>query len=1077
MVVGATGAMGDHLSIRCLGSLRIRQNGEDSTPRRGFAPHVVAELVASRDKPVSAYELLERVWGELPTAEGTHKIHQFVSRLRQRYPGAVQTVSEAYRLNDELVDVDVWNFQDAFAEGDELRLVELVGQWDGDVLEGLDPTSPRVQSLCFELAAQRTRALELAAEGLSLEELGHHFDTFRRQLLIDPYSTAIAIAVAGVLQARGRISEGLEVVKSLRDCLLEDKGLSPPDRLVDTELALLQGRDVETAATSRWFKDQITQPDRVAEQVLHAAEVFVGRQVALSELESFVDHPESGIVLIEGSPGIGKSELILQLGKKLHGRGTTVRYGSGGGAREPFAMIAEALPEFVDIDLEDVDSGVSTIVAWRRLRAALGALCRGTETTVVLLDDLHDADSASLSFLRYLNEVGLPPRVSMVATARPCEGVRTDVWRKTRSALLRGGALSPLTMGPLDVEDVVALLTERFPEKSRSERVRAAIGIHRSTEGTPLDIATLLHGRSTLPTMDESFEAASSDRFVARAESALALRLLGLAGTIGVRFDAHRLAQLGENTMGEVLGVLQEAMRSDLIRELEDGSFRFVHAVAASGFSGKVPLVARQMAHARLAMDPELSAGDRTRHVRKAGPLLQPGDGYRVLIDAAEVLIDGHLYDEAAEAIKDAANRAVDEGQLADAQILAADVASHRGTFEEANAARAEALTHIDPDDHSRLKRLALSGLPDGESPFAEPDRRALLDQLNEAEMASVEFDALFHRMHVRVTWLCDDLPGARLLLQRLDERGRELGRGPYGDIELEYEAMIVDSMSPQRLVTPSQLEKQLENLQDPRLCAGVIYRQAWEALQSLAPGFDGLITEALVRSRKAGAGKTEYLCELLRATVAGSRISASEHQSQAAPRKAYVGLVEDAHRVGVQLGIRGIDEGYLAQTLQKHWFSGDLADIADLIAAHPLVGQDILATAGAALALSFKPEPDERLDQVVRSILEELRSQPDSTVSPDVACMVIEASWRSGRSFDLGPALLVLDDRAGEGLVGGLGTVYLGPVDRYRALALRARGEDEARVVTPLLECAAERMQETGMIYWEEQCRKLMRA
>ena len=1045
------------------------------TPRRGMAPYVIAELLASRSLPVSADELLERVWSELPTPQGRHKVHQFISRLRKRYPGAVLTVADAYLLNEDDVEVDAWAFDDALETKDARRLVPLLDAWSSEPLYGLDAPSPRVQLFGQSLAARRVWAAELIARLLPIEDLGTHLELVERELDRAPLNPLLAVAVAAALQSKERVPDALKVVARLRDQLLVEKGLSPSETLMHAELSLLQGRPIEVAADR---KQRVDNKGRhgPAGPLTPTAEAFVGRRRAAEALYAFVESGSAGAALLEGEPGIGKSELLLHLAQAMTTSGYLVRRSvAASGSAEPFGLLAEALPEFVDIDFA-MGTEFSTIVGWRQMRDVLQLLGRENSRTVLLLDDVHSADSASLGFLRYLFETGVPERVSVIAAARPPDHLTTDAWLSTRRSLTGSSALDPIVLNPLEASDVVELLEQRFPGNTRSEYLRAATRIHRHTEGVPLDISTFLHGRDSLPDTDVGFEIASSERFVARVGSARVIHLLGLAATIGVRFEVEQLALIAQRPIGEVLEAIQDAMYQDVVRELGDGSFRFVHSVAASGFASSIPLVARQMVHAKLALIPQLSAGDLSRHVRNAGPMIEHDDGYRVTFRAAQTLMEARLLDEAALALVEAERRAVGDDQLADVLILAATVATHVGTQDDALLAWNRAMQVIDPLDHERLKRLALSGLPDGESPYPEPARRHLLDQLAEAELEREDFDALFHRMHVRITWMCDDLPAARKLLRRIDERRERLTGMSSLDAALDYEALVLDSMSPKRWVTSSQLKRQYVQLQDPRLRAGLMYRQAWESLQELEPGFDELITKAIEQSREAGAGKTEYLAELLRATVAGSRVSVADHRESTPPQRAFAELIAHAQRVGVQLGIRGTDAGYSAGFFQMYWFSGRLCEVAEMLLNRPIVGEDVLASAGAAVTLSFDPTRRHETEQMLSLVENGLKKNPDSITSPDSACLAIDAAVRSGATADLGPALAVLEDRPGEGLVGGLGTVYLGPVDRYRALALRARGEDETRVIQRLLHGAAEQMHMIGMTYWEERCRQSLK-
>ncbi|WP_117215906.1 ATP-binding protein, partial [Allorhizocola rhizosphaerae] len=134
--------------------------------------------------------------------------------------------------------------------------------------------------------------------------------------------------------------------------------------------------------------------------------------------------------------------------------------------------------------------------ARHRLFRALVELIGGLDVTVLVLDDVHWADEATIEFLLFLLSRPQPP-VSVVVTYRP-EEVPDDGLLRRLSARLPTFGLR-LTLGPLPVDETAAFVSSMLAGEAVSPEFAAFL--HRSTEGLPLALeesVRLMHDRADL---------------------------------------------------------------------------------------------------------------------------------------------------------------------------------------------------------------------------------------------------------------------------------------------------------------------------------------------------------------------------------------------------------------------------------------------------------------------------------------------------------------------------------------------------------------------------------------------------
>src|SRR3954447_1041331 len=259
-------------------------------------------------------------------------------------------------------------------------------------------------------------------------------------------------------------------------------------------------------------------------------QVFVGRTAESELLDEGLAAARAGsgrLFLVTGEPGIGKSRLTGEFTDRARASGARVAWGrcweaGGAPAYWPWTDALETIVAHLGAEQisEALGKGVSDLgqilprfgpassdvafdpdTARFRLFDAVVRLCRAAARDaplVVVLDDVHVADSSSLLLLRYvcgqLHESG----VLVIATYRdqelsaghPFTGVLEHLLRErsTRRVQLRG-------LGDVAVAQFIEMATGRSATDRLVRRLR------RQTEGNPLylsEIVRLLEGEGTL---------------------------------------------------------------------------------------------------------------------------------------------------------------------------------------------------------------------------------------------------------------------------------------------------------------------------------------------------------------------------------------------------------------------------------------------------------------------------------------------------------------------------------------------------------------------------------------------------
>ena len=355
-----------------------------------------------------------------------------------------------------------------------------------------------------------------------------------------------------------------------------------------------------------------------------AGDVFVGRQREMGELKAALEDALSGrgrLVTLVGEPGIGKTRTAVELATAAGLRGAQVLWGrsyeeqgvppywpwvqairSYVREREPEQLRSEMGAGAADIaeivsDVRERLPGLQPPPALDSPEAARFRLFDSITTflkaagrkrpVVLVLDDLHWADTPSLLLLQFLTRELTGARLLLVGTYRDVELSRQHRLAETLAELTRERSFQRILLRGLTQEDV-----RRFIEITSGIRPPGGLvsAVHTQTEGNPLfvtEVVRLLVQEGEL-TQERARERDSWEvripegvrEVIGRRLNRLSQRCnetLTIASIIGREFEMSQLSGLVDDpsagpghAMSEdrLLDVLGEALSARAIEEL-----------------------------------------------------------------------------------------------------------------------------------------------------------------------------------------------------------------------------------------------------------------------------------------------------------------------------------------------------------------------------------------------------------------------------------------------------------------------------------------------------------------------------
>jgi len=287
-----------------------------------------------------------------------------------------------------------------------------------------------------------------------------------------------------------------------------------PEKRPESAAVVLQALEAIEAA-----KETKEQPKEAPTENPLYRRVFVGREPELKQLQSAFDGAISGqgaLMMVMGEPGIGKTALCEQLSTYVTLRGGRTLVGhcyEAGSLSLPYLAFVEALRSYVlnreTRDLrEELGSGAADVARiisdirerlkirlrpqknpeeerYRLMQAVTEFLANAAsvQPTLVVLEDLHDADKGTLDMLTHVSRNLAGTRLLMVGTYRDVEVDRSHPLSAVLAELRRVSDYGRVLLRGLNADEVRRML-ESISRQSVPWGLAQAV--HRQTEGNPL---------------------------------------------------------------------------------------------------------------------------------------------------------------------------------------------------------------------------------------------------------------------------------------------------------------------------------------------------------------------------------------------------------------------------------------------------------------------------------------------------------------------------------------------------------------------------------------------------------------
>jgi DNA-binding SARP family transcriptional activator len=690
-----------------LGPLEVADESRpvDVGPRRNR--EVLATLLVHAGDVVSVETLVDEIWGAGAASPGS--VHVVVSRLRSRLgDGLIQTRAPGYRLALGDHGVDAHEFENLLRAGrreDDLAQarehVQLaLASWRGDAYA--DVAVPAVRA-----EAQRLHQLRLDAHRRLAEidlKTGHHEEVARRlAVLVEAYplEEALVAPLMLALYRSGQQAEALATYDRARKLLDDELGIDPTPAVREMHTRIL-----------RQDPALMQKPARSEPGHTSAGDGFIGRERELTELRRALGDGLGSTVgprvaAVVGEAGIGKTWLVEQVAVRAAADGSVVAFGrcmehEGAPALWPWeqvldAVAAQASPPTLaaalagrghltrlllsdtGVDLEPRASDVSSARLYDAVTAFLETVA-AERPVLIVLEDMHWADSATTELLDYLATTGRSGRLAVLLSVRHPD-TASEGAKQVAAVLSRRGAPPALRLRGLEVDEVRELAAHSL---GREVSLATAQALRERTDGNPFYVTELarLYG-------DERRRTGRGDAPVPSGVQAVIERrlrhlpegdvdVLVAAAVVGRTVD---LSLLGEVTgLGRLplLETVDRCVTAGILVATDSAlAYRFGHALVREALIASAGLSRRSAIHAAVAQSLESRLGAGT-------------DGH-VIAALAHHYVAAYPHGDVVKAI--------------DSSLRAASLAQQRLALEEAE----------------RLVRLALQLVP------AVPGERAVM--------------------------------------------------------------------------------------------------------------------------------------------------------------------------------------------------------------------------------------------------------------------------------------------------------------------------------------------------------------
>jgi DNA-binding CsgD family transcriptional regulator/tetratricopeptide (TPR) repeat protein len=350
--------------------------------------------------------------------------------------------------------------------------------------------------------------------------------------------------------------------------------------------------------------------DRIAGVPIHSRQTgpLIGREAESAALRSALDlalHRDGQLVLISGEAGIGKSTLVESFIHEVTGLGLSIAVGTCHPAEEsraygPWQHVATQLQATGDARTDAVPAGgVDLMPAESQTEVFAAFTARISDVSargpcLIVLEDLHWADTASIELLRYIGRRIRTLPVLLIGTFREDEPGATFPLFRLLPDLVRETAAQRLQLRRLSRADVRALVDQDYALVD-PDAEQLTDYLHQRAEGNPFFTGELLRdleGGGLLACLDGTWALQLAEhpdvplmvRQVIESRLARLSRetraLLDIASVIGYQVPVDLWLTLSGVEEETLSAAIEEAVQGHVLIESPDGErVQFCHGL------------------------------------------------------------------------------------------------------------------------------------------------------------------------------------------------------------------------------------------------------------------------------------------------------------------------------------------------------------------------------------------------------------------------------------------------------------------------------------------------------------------
>lgn len=578
-------------------------------------------------------EAIDFLWPEADPASGANNLYRTLHALRQTLdqglgPGAAEatfTFEDGILALDPAVWVDVHEFERLVTQDSLASLQSATDLYIGALLpdepytEWTLSTRERLRQLF------RQASLSLTAQHRAARDYARAIRLLTFLLARDRADEVVHRELMRTYALGGRRHDALRQYQACAEALAADLDVTPEPETSALYSQILSG-EFSPLALPTVLESEMTSS---------TAAQLVGREAELDALRLQLRGAWRGqgkVILIAGDSGVGKTRLASEVLQIATAAELTTLSGAayeqeGQLAYQPFV---EAFDDFLSqtphlpVGLEALNPithfkrlGVSDPQqeGWAQFKAVTSFLTALGQSApvVVLVDDLHAADEASLRLFHYLARQTRTAPIVLLATYRTDVASGASSFGTLLNALYRERLSETLNLAPLSAEATAQVLAQDLDGQPAPALVAA---IHELTEGNPFyaqemtrallkdERVEVRDGQWYLRTIDQKIQLPSGLSGLLHGRvSRLGPEVdttLTAAAVIGREFSFDILRGVADLPDGQVLAALDAALMGRLLDETDYG-YRFRHPLIRRSLYDALSRVRRARLHGQTA--------------------------------------------------------------------------------------------------------------------------------------------------------------------------------------------------------------------------------------------------------------------------------------------------------------------------------------------------------------------------------------------------------------------------------------------------------------------------------------------